>query len=304
MRDRCPRRRAAAAGSVSRLVALALTASISVGWCCWASRHADRRRAGTPGHRLRALMLPPWPATSAHVPTYLGALGQALGDRVSRHVAGRRVRLAARLPGGARNVVASRVLHFLARRALDTVRSVDTLIWALIWINVVGLGPFAGALAIASTDLAALAKLMSEAIPRPRTRGRWKRCWRLAATWLAVMRFGILPQVLPVFASQGAALLRIEHALGDDHRGTRRRRGDRAVLVRNDPRAGVARGGVPHPAGSGDGGGDRRCVTSAARGDHGSERELEDVLCRVTIRGARGGRRSQCLVRCFVPPQE
>ena len=43
-------------------------------------------------------------------------------------------------------------------------RSVDTLIWALIWINVVGLGPFAGALAIASTDIAALAKLMSEAI--------------------------------------------------------------------------------------------------------------------------------------------
>ncbi len=49
----------------------------------------------------------------------------------------------------ARNVVANRVVHVLARRSLDTVRSVDTLIWALIWINVVGLGPFAGALAIA-----------------------------------------------------------------------------------------------------------------------------------------------------------
>ena len=55
----------------------------------------------------------------------------------------------------ARNVVADRVVHFLTRRGLDCVRSVDTLIWALIWINVVGLGPFAGALAIASTDLAA-----------------------------------------------------------------------------------------------------------------------------------------------------
>ena len=48
------------------------------------------------------------------------------------------------------------VLHFLARRFLDTVRGVDTLIWALIWINVVGLGPFAGALAIASSDFGAL----------------------------------------------------------------------------------------------------------------------------------------------------
>ena len=48
----------------------------------------------------------------------------------------------------ARNVVANRIVHFLSRRSLDTIRGVDTLIWALIWINVVGLGPFAGILAI------------------------------------------------------------------------------------------------------------------------------------------------------------
>ena len=68
----------------------------------------------------------------------------------------------------AKNIVANRVLHFLARRSLDTVRSVDTLIWALIWIDVVGLGPFAGMLAIASTDFAALGKLVSEAIETAR----------------------------------------------------------------------------------------------------------------------------------------
>ena len=48
----------------------------------------------------------------------------------------------------ARNVVANSILHFASRRFLDTIRGVDTLIWALIWINVVGLGPFAGILAI------------------------------------------------------------------------------------------------------------------------------------------------------------
>ena len=101
----------------------------------------------------------------------------------------------------ARNVVAGRVLHFLTRRVLDTVRSVDTLIWALIWINVVGLGPFAGALAIASTDLAALAKLMSEAIETA-DEGPVEAVLAAGGGRLAVMRFGILPQVLPVFASQ------------------------------------------------------------------------------------------------------
>jgi phosphonate transport system permease protein len=147
-----------------------------------------------------ALMMPPWPASSAHVPTYLGALGQTLAIAfLGTSLAG-----VFALPLGflaARNVVASRVLHFLARRALDTVRSVDTLIWALIWINVVGLGPFAGALAIASTDLAALAKLMSEAIETA-DEGPVEAVLAAGGGRLAVMRFGILPQVLPVFASQ------------------------------------------------------------------------------------------------------
>ena len=92
-------------------------------------------------------------------------------------------------------------MHFLARRGLDCVRSVDTLIWALIWINVVGLGPFAGALAIASTDLAALAKLMSEAIETAE-RGPVEGVLASGGGRFAVIRFGLLPQVLPIFASQ------------------------------------------------------------------------------------------------------
>jgi phosphonate transport system permease protein len=147
-----------------------------------------------------SLMMPPWPASSAHVPTYLGALGQTLAIAfLGTSLAG-----VFALPLGflaARNVVAGRVLHFLARRTLDSVRSVDTLIWALIWINVVGLGPFAGALAIASTDLAALAKLMSEAIETADD-GPVEAVLASGGGWLAMMRFGILPQVLPVFASQ------------------------------------------------------------------------------------------------------
>jgi len=50
------------------------------------------------------------------------------------------------------------------RRAFDSIRGVDTLIWALVWINVVGLGPFAGVLAIALSDFGAFGKLFSEAI--------------------------------------------------------------------------------------------------------------------------------------------
>jgi phosphonate transport system permease protein len=147
---------------------------------------------------ILVLMVPPTPGT--HFWLYLSALGQTLSIAFFGTV------LAAvlSLPLGflaARNVVANRVLHFLTRRSLDTIRSVDTLIWALIWINVVGLGPFAGALAIASSDFCALAKLMSEAIETADT----KPIEGVQATGgdrLLAIRFGIVPQVLPIYASQ------------------------------------------------------------------------------------------------------
>ncbi len=55
--------------------------------------------------------------------------------------------------------MANAVVRFLARRFSDTIRGVDTLIWALIWINVVGLGPFAGVLAIMTSDIGSFSKL-------------------------------------------------------------------------------------------------------------------------------------------------
>jgi phosphonate transport system permease protein len=145
-------------------------------------------------------MFPPSPGSAAHFWTYLEALGETLAIAF----VGTTVASVFAFPLGflaARNVVAGRILHFMSRRVLDTVRSVDTLIWALIWINVVGLGPFAGALAIASTDFAALAKLMSEAIETA-DQGPVEGIVAAGGGRFHVIRFGLLPQVLPIFASQ------------------------------------------------------------------------------------------------------
>ena len=136
------------------------------------------------------LMLPP--STGGHFDLYLQALGQTL----SIAFLGTLLAAILAIPFGflaARNVVANRVMHVLARRSLDTMRSIDVLIWALIWINVVGLGPFAGALAIASSDSGALAKLMSESIE---TADRKPVDGVLASgggRWPAI-RFGIVPR--------------------------------------------------------------------------------------------------------------
>ncbi len=145
-------------------------------------------------------MFPPTPGSEAHFWTYLEALGETLAIAF----VGTTVASIFAFPLGflaARNVIANRILHFMSRRVLDCVRSVDTLIWALIWINVVGLGPFAGALAIASTDFAALAKLMSEAIETA-DQGPVEGIVAAGGNRFHVIRFGLLPQVLPIFASQ------------------------------------------------------------------------------------------------------
>ena len=84
---------------------------------------------------------------------------------------------------------------------MDTVRGVDALIWALIWVNVVGLGPFAGMLAIMTSDIGAFGKLYSEAIESA-DRKPVEGVTSLGGNKLHEIRFGLIPQVLPVIASQ------------------------------------------------------------------------------------------------------
>lgn len=93
------------------------------------------------------------------------------------------------------------LIRFAVRRVLDTIRSIDALIWALVFVGVVGLGPFAGILAIAVSDTGALGKLFSEAIETTDARGRESVLASGGTVFLSV-RFGLLPQVLPIIAGQ------------------------------------------------------------------------------------------------------
>ena len=101
----------------------------------------------------------------------------------------------------ARNIIPSSLLRFPVRRFLDSIRGVDTLIWALVWINVVGLGPFAGVLAIAVSDFGAFGKLFSEAIEAA-DKKQVEGIRASGGSALHEIRFGLMPQVLPVIAGQ------------------------------------------------------------------------------------------------------
>jgi phosphonate transport system permease protein len=101
----------------------------------------------------------------------------------------------------AKNATPSVMLRFAIRRLLDTIRGIDTLIWALVFVGVVGLGPFAGILAIAVSDTGAFGKLFSEAIEATQPRERETVVATGGNRWFEI-RFGLLPQVLPVIVSQ------------------------------------------------------------------------------------------------------
>jgi phosphonate transport system permease protein len=102
---------------------------------------------------------------------------------------------------GARNVVAQPFFHFMLRRCFDVIRGIDALIWALIFVNVVGLGPFTGILAIAVSDTGTLSKLFSEAIESVNAK-EVEGVRAAGANGIQIVRLGMLPQVFPVILSQ------------------------------------------------------------------------------------------------------
>ena len=99
----------------------------------------------------------------------------------------------------ARNVAAPG-LFYPARMVLNFLRSVDTLVYALIFVAAVGLGPFPGVLAVIAYTTTSLAKLYSEAVEGI-DRGPVDAITATGATRLQILRFGVLPQVLPLFLS-------------------------------------------------------------------------------------------------------
>jgi phosphonate transport system permease protein len=146
---------------------------------------------------ISLLMLPPDPGSS--LPLYLKSLGETLSIALLGTTLAALMALPVSL-FAARNIVPE-IIRFPVRRFLDSIRGVDTLIWALVWINVVGLGPFAGVLAIAISDFGAFGKLFSEAIEA----ADQKQVEGIRASGGSPMheiRFGLLPQVLPVIAGQ------------------------------------------------------------------------------------------------------
>ena len=140
-------------------------------------------------------MLPPDPSV----------LGQALRGALQTlqiAVVGTAVGAVLALPvafAAARNTAPAWAFYW-TRSALNVFRAMDTLVYALFFVAAVGLGPFPGVLAVVIYTATVLAKLYSEAIeamdPLP-----VEAVEAVGATRLQVLRWGVVPQLVPHFLS-------------------------------------------------------------------------------------------------------
>jgi phosphonate transport system permease protein len=103
-------------------------------------------------------------------------------------------------------------LRFTVRRLLEFARTVPAIVFALIFVIAFGLGPMAGVLAIAIHSTGALGKQFSEIVENAEMKPV-EGLRSTGASWLACMRFAVLPQVVAGYASY--ALLRFEMNVRD-----------------------------------------------------------------------------------------
>ena len=94
----------------------------------------------------------------------------------------------------------TRLAYTLVRAGMNLTRAVEPLVWALIFISWVGIGPFAGVLALWIHSVAALVKLYSEQVESIDP-GPVEAITATGASAIQVLRYGVVPQVIPPFLS-------------------------------------------------------------------------------------------------------
>lgn len=108
---------------------------------------------------------------------------------------------------GARNFSPHPVVYHMVRRLMDVCRAVNEMVFALMFVAAVGLGPFSGMMALAIHTTGYLAKLISETVESI-DEGQVEGVAATGAHRIHIIIFGVLPQIIPNYLSY--VLLRFE----------------------------------------------------------------------------------------------
>jgi phosphonate transport system permease protein len=135
--------------------------------------------------------------------SHLWLLGDATIETVQIAVWGTLIAIVLSIPLallGARNTTPHPLVFHATRLFLNALRAINELVFALIFVAAVGLGPFAGVLAIALHATGMLAKFCAEEIEGV-DRGPVEAMQATGAGRLQVILFAMIPQAIPAFVS-------------------------------------------------------------------------------------------------------
>lgn len=171
-------------------------------WCFYAFDFSPARIAEGASRfgRIVSFMFPPhvW-TTWVEWSEVLNALGETIAMAFLGTVLGALIAFPLGFLG-AKNIIRLGWIRLSTRRGFDTLRAVDTLILALIFIRAFGLGPLAGILAIAVSEIGTLSKLFAEAVENT-SKKPVEGVVASGAGPVQTIRFAILPQAVPVILS-------------------------------------------------------------------------------------------------------
>ena len=141
-----------------------------------------------------------WPVDWAH---YEGTVHEAMMETIHIASLGTLLALVLALPVGvlaAHNLVPFAPVNVVARLILVSSRSVNSLVWALLFVGIFGPGALAGTLAIAFRSIGFVGKLFGEALEEVAP-GPVEALTAAGAPWRSILLFGYWPQVKPALWS-------------------------------------------------------------------------------------------------------
>jgi len=101
---------------------------------------------------------------------------------------------------GAASTIAPPWLYYPSRWIMNVIRAVPDLVFALMFVSAVGLGPFAGILAMTLGSLGSIGKIFAEAMESV-DKGPVTAMQAVGASKRQIIHYGILPQAAPLLVS-------------------------------------------------------------------------------------------------------
>ncbi|GLQ06489.1 phosphonate ABC transporter, permease protein PhnE [Sneathiella chinensis] len=141
-----------------------------------------------------------WPPALSYYPD---SIHEALLETIHIATLGTLIALILAVPVGvmvAENVTKNKFLNWFGRLILVSSRSINSLVWALLFVAILGPGPLAGAFAIAFRSVGFVGKLFGEALEESH-KGPIEALEASGSPWFSTMMMGYWPQVLPTFWS-------------------------------------------------------------------------------------------------------